>query len=181
MDILPIIKIKGKTNEKQIHIYKSKKIQKRTKKYENDVNKEVEKLKETLFNPIKPLFEMSNIEISDLVRFWLMNDKKHMDYNKLIMQSILENNINGVFIMQLMSKNINLKTTLNNLIGSLINDELMRKIVKKLSNLEYRQLSHMNSYMLAELIYNFQENEIQNKYTNKYSHIDGRWLVTTDN
>eukprot|EP01084_Bolivina_argentea_P120446 213496_1 len=104
--------------------------------------------------------------------------KKNTEYNECIMQFILQNNINGIFIYELLNKNVNIKKTLNGILGSLINDEMMSKIANKLSKSDYTSLTQMSSSVLAELICDFVTAEIKNQFTNKYNYINGKWLVT---
>eukprot|EP01084_Bolivina_argentea_P163041 283695_1 len=179
IEILPIIKINGKTNSTQISDYQKQKQREFVERYYRNQKNQVIALQKNLFNDITPLNQMTSNDISDMIRFWLMNDAKNTAHNKLVMKAIIENNINGNFVTQLLSKNFSLKTTLHDVVGSLINETMMEEIANKLSHVESKSLSQMNSASLAQLICDFATNEIQTQLADKFEYISGNWLVNT--
>eukprot|EP01084_Bolivina_argentea_P021432 39824_1 len=122
----------------------------------------------------KPLHDMTNEHIKELIELWLLLDTKFTKYSDEIMIIMKTKNINGMLIEEMLKNNIDIKGYLNGVIGEFVSKNMMNKIVDHLSDREQVSLSPLDSNSLAQLICDF---PIKNMQRNLNKNINGVWII----
>eukprot|EP01084_Bolivina_argentea_P287468 493282_1 len=141
---------------------------------------QLKKLENNLNKYDKALLEMKPNDITQIVIYWLLSDRKYQMFSDEITRILTNKNIDAIFINELLAKAINVKVYFNNLISDYIGYQYgsMDNIINALS-MKVQTNVTMNSYTVSQFINNFIIDTLQSDplVDSNNNLINGKWIV----
>eukprot|EP01084_Bolivina_argentea_P080536 145869_1 len=165
---LPKIDIVGKFERHEI-------LEHQVRTFNDHLAEQAIELKKLVFDTIKPLQHMSNMDIKNIICFWILSDEKFISNAKEIVRVIKQKNIDGLSLEENKKKQVDIKIYLQSIIGEFIGLEMLEKLSDILST---EELSDMDCDKLARYIVETPVNCIKDQLIDDIGdEIDGEWII----